>query len=118
MGSVADGFETFRNIQDSEMLVWGRLRALQMGASALSANDRPMVLQALQEAATLDFKARLTVRQNLPFAEKVGFKPDASTYRSAVSQVYVGGRFTPSICTSIDTPVDQANRAQVTPLPL
>ena len=49
---------------------------------------------------------------------EIGVKPDASTYRSTVSQVYVEGRFTPSICTSIDTPVDQANRAQVTPLPL
>lgn len=69
MGGIADGFANFIRIQNQERPVWGRLRALQMGADALSAKDRVMILQALQDAATLDYEARLAVRQQLPFAK-------------------------------------------------
>lgn len=118
IGAIADGFADFIRIQNQERPVWGRLRALQMGADALSANDRTMILQALQDAATLDYEARIAVRQQLPFAKDAGYAPDYSAHRGIVGRVYAGGRFTPSICTAIDTPPDEANRAQITPLPL
>jgi len=118
IGAVAEGFAEFARIQSEERAVWGRLRALQMGADALTANDRTMILQALQEAATLDYGARLAVRQQLPFAKDAGYEPDFSAFRGLIGRVYTGGRFTPSICTAIDTPPDEANRAQTTPLPL
>jgi hypothetical protein len=118
LGAIADGFVEFARIQREERSVWGRLRALQMGADALSPSDRTMILQALQEAATLDYEARVAVRQQLPFAQDAGYEPDFSEFRRTVSRAWTGGRFTPSICTVIDTPPDEANRAQVTPLPL
>ena len=118
IGAIADGFADFTRIQNQERPVWGRLRALQMGADALSANDRTMILQALQEAATLDYEARIAVRQQLPFAKDAGYEPDYSAQRDIVGRVYVAGRFTPSICTAIDTPPDEANRVQITALPL
>lgn len=118
LGAIAEGFAEFARIQREERYVWGRLRALQMGADALSPSDRTMILQALQEAATLDYEARIAVRQQLPFAKDAGFEPDFSEFRRTASRAWTGGRFTPSICTSIDTPPDEANRAQVTPLPL
>jgi hypothetical protein len=118
LGAIADGLTEFARIQTEERLVWGRLRALQMGVDALSASDRTMILQALQEAATLDYLARIAVRQQLPFAKDAGYEPDFSAFSEIAGRVYAGGRFTPSICTTIDTPPDEANRAQVTPLPL
>lgn len=118
IGAIAEGFAEFARIQSEERSVWGRLRALQMGADALSANDRTMILQALQDAATLDYLARIAVRQQIPFAKDAGYEPDFSAFRGVVNRVYTGGRFTPSICTAIDTPPDEANRAQITPLPL
>ena len=117
-GTIADGFRACALIQQQERPVWGRLRALQMGADALSATDRTMILSALQDAATLDYQARIAVRQQLPFAKDAGYEPDFSEFRRTVSRAWTAGRFTPSICTSIDTPPDQANRAQATPLPL
>ena len=118
IGAMADFFAEFVRIQTEEGVVWGRLRALQMGPDVLSANDRTMILQALQDAATLDYWARISVRQQLPFAKDAGYEPDFSAHRSIVGRVYAGGRFTPSICTAIDTPPSEANRTQVTPLPL
>lgn len=118
LGAIADGFTEFDTIQKEESYVWGRLRALQMGADALSTSDRTMILQALQEAATLDYRARSAVRQQLPFAKEAGYEPDFSVYRRIIGRAYTGGRYTPSICTSIDTPPADANRTQVTPLPL
>jgi hypothetical protein len=118
IGAIANGFADFIRIQNQERPVWGRLRAMQLGADALSANDRVMILQALQDAATLDYEARIAVRQQIPFAKDAGYEPDFSGYRSTAGRVYAGGRFTPSICTAIDTPPDEANRAQITPLPL
>jgi hypothetical protein len=118
MGAIAAGFKEFARIQNDERAVWGRLRALQMGADALSASDRTMILQALQDAATLDYQARIAVRQQLPFAQEGGYEPDFMEFRRTLHRVYAGGAFTPSICTAIDTPPDQANQAQVTPLPM
>jgi len=118
IGAIADGFAEFTRIQSQERPVWGRLRALQMGADALSAGDRMMILQALQDAATLDYEARIAVRQQLPFAKDAGYEPDFTAWRDGAGRVYAGGRFTPSICSAIDTPPDEANRAQITPLPL
>jgi hypothetical protein len=118
MGTIASGIRAFAQIQQDERPVWGKLRALQMGADALSATDRTMILSALQEASTLDYLARIAVRQQLPFAKDAGYEPDFSQFRRNVGRVWTGGRFTPSICTSINTPPDQANRAQITPLPL
>ena len=118
IGTVAADLGMFESIQDQERPLWGKLRALQMGADALSASDRTMILEALQEAATLDYRARISIRQSLPFAREAGYTPDFSEIRRTMGRVYKGGHFTPSICTSIDTPADQANRAQITPLPL
>lgn len=117
LGAMAEGFADFARIQSDERHAWGRLRALQMGAEALSANDRTMILQALQDAATLDYEARLAVRQQLPFAKDAGYQPDFSEWRRTIGRIYTGGRFTPSICSAIDTPPDEANRAQATPIP-
>lgn len=118
LGAIAEGFAEFARIQREERYVWGRLRALQMGAEVLSPSDRTMILQALQDAATLDYEARIAVRQQLPFAKEAGYEPDFSEFRRILGRVYTGGRYTPSICTPIDTPPADANRAQVTPLPL
>jgi len=118
LGQIADGFADFVALQNSERAVWGTLRALQMGSAALSDNDRALILQALQEAATLDYLARIAVRQQMPLAKDAGFEPDFAEWRRNVGRVYSGGRFTPSICVSINTPPDQANRTQITPLPL
>jgi hypothetical protein len=117
LGAIAEGFVEFARIQRDERSVWGRLRALQMGADALSPTDRTIILQALQDAATLDYEARIAVRQQLPFAKDAGYEPDFSEFRRTISRAWTGGRFTPSICTAIDTPPDKANRAQITPLP-
>jgi hypothetical protein len=118
IGSIASGIRRFDEIQQAERPVWGRLRALQAGGEALSATDRTMMLEALQDAAMFDYQARIAVRQLLPFAKDAGFEPDFAQFKQIVGRVWAGGRFTPSICTPIDTPVDEANRTQVTPLPL
>lgn len=77
-----------------------------------------MILQALQEAATLDYRARSVMRQGLPFAREAGYVPDQSEAKRTMGRAYKGGRYTPSICTPINTPAGDANRLQVTPLPL
>jgi hypothetical protein len=117
IGAIAAGFAQFARIQNQERAVWGRLRALQMGPGALSASDRTMILQALQDAATLDYVARMAVRQQLPFARDAGYAPDFSQFHRTVGRAWTGGRFNPSICTAIDTPPAEANRAHITPLP-
>ena len=61
-----------------------------MGADALSANDRTMILQALQDAATLDYEARIAVRQQIPFAKDAGYEPDYSSFSDTAGRVYVG----------------------------
>jgi hypothetical protein len=118
IGAIANGIRVFKRIQQEERPVWGRLRALQAGAEALSPSDRTMILTALQDAATLDYEARIAIRQQLPFAKDAGYAPDFSEFQRTANRAWTAGRFTPSICTAIDTPPDEANRAQATPLPL
>src|SRR5205814_4306655 len=104
IGTIAEGLQAFAGIQENERQVWGRLRALQAGPVTLSAGDRTMILSALQDAATLDYQARIAVRQQLPFARDAGYAPDFSEFRRTANRAWKAGRFTPSICTSIDTP--------------
>lgn len=118
IGAVASMIREFEAMQREQQLVWGRLRALQMGPDALTSSDRTMLLTALQEASTLNYRAKLHVRQALPMAKSYGFAPDFERIRAVAGNVWTGGRFSPSICTSIDTPADEANKSQVVPLPL
>jgi hypothetical protein len=118
IGAIANGIREFEKIQGDERIVWGRLRLLQAGSQALSTSDRTVILTALQDASTLDYLARIAVRQQLPFAKDAGYQPNFSEARRLARRVWTGGGYRPSICTSIDTPPDTANRTQVTPLPL
>lgn len=118
MGAIVEGLSRFDRIQREERLAWGRLRALQMGAAALGPGERTMVLTALQDAATLDYEARIDTRQILPMARDYGFAPDYERIRALAGRTWSSGKYTPSICTGIDIPRDQANKTQVVPLPL
>ena len=101
-----------------ERLSWGRLRALQAGAKALSAADRPVIRAALQDASTWDYEAKISSHQVLPMAKEYGFIPDYRRAKALAGRVWSSGHYTPSICTSIDTPPAEANRTQVVSLPL
>lgn len=118
LGIIAAQIRDFEEIQDQQQLPWGRLRALQAGSRNLTQSDRTMLLTALQEASTLNYLAKLNVRQALPIAKRYGFTPDYQRFASDAGDVWAGGKFTPSICTSIDTPPDEANKTQIVPLPL
>jgi len=118
LGIIAAQIRGFDEIQDQQQLPWGRLRALQAGSRNLTPSDRTMLLTALQEASTLNYLAKLNVRQTLPIAKRYGFTPNYQRFASDAGDVWAGGKFTPSICTSIDTPPDEANKTQVVPLPL
>lgn len=118
MGAVAARIRRFNELQFDERLVWGRLRALQAGPEALSSEDQAMIRAALQDASTLDYEVRVNIRQALPMAKSYGFRPDQRSFREIAPQVWAGGKYSPSICTSINTPRDQANKTQVTRLPL
>ena len=116
MGVIAGRLRKFNEWQMAERVPWGRLRALQFGADALSVEDRASIRSALQDASTFDYEAKLNVTQALPMARRFGFKPDAKGFREMAPQVWPGGKFTPSICASIDTPPAEANKKVVTPL--
>jgi hypothetical protein len=118
MGSVAVRMRKFNDWQFAERLPWGQLRALQFGAAALSSEDRARIREALQDAATMDYEVRVLIAQTLPMGRRYGFTPEATGYREMASQVWAGGKFTPSICTAIDTPAEEANKTQRTPLAL
>jgi hypothetical protein len=118
MGAIAEGIRRFHQIQMEERLSWGRLRALQAGADALSSSDRGLLRAALQDASTWDYEAKINSHQVLPMARQYGFVPNYNRARALAGRVWASGRYTPSICTSIDTPPDEANRTQVVPLPL
>ena len=118
MGAVAARIRKFNEWQFAERVPWGRLRALQFGADALSANDRATVRSALQDAATFDYEIRIMAAQALPMARRYGFAPDAKGFREMAGEVWPGGKFTPSICASIDTPPEEANKRVVIPLAL
>ncbi|MCY7339440.1 MAG: hypothetical protein LH465_05740 [Sphingomonas bacterium] len=117
MGVIVEGLSRFDRIQREERLAWGRLRALQMGPQALGPSDRTMLLEALQDASTLDYEARIDIQQTLPMAREYGFTPDYERIRALAGRTWSSGRYTPSICTPIDTPRDEANKTQVVPLP-
>lgn len=59
MGAVAKRIGRFNEWQFAERVPWGRLRALQFGATALSAEDRATIRSALQDAATFDYEPSL-----------------------------------------------------------
>ena len=76
-----------------------------------------MIVSALQDAATLDYQARIAVRSSSRSRRTPVTSPIFPS-SGACEPGLDGGRFTPSICTAINTPRDEANRTQITPLPL
>jgi hypothetical protein len=118
MGAVAARIRRFNDWQFQERVPWGRLRSLQSGAQALSAEDRATIRSALQDAATFDYETKINAAQALPMARRYGFKPDAKGFRELAPGVWPGGKFAPSICLPIDTPPHEANKTVVIPLPL
>ena len=118
MGAVAARIRRFNDWQFQERVPWGRLRALQFGADALSAEDRAAIRSALQDASTFDYETKVNAAQALPMGRRYGFKPDAKGFRELAPGIWPGGKFAPSICTSIATPPEEANKMVVIPLPL
>jgi hypothetical protein len=118
MGAVAARIRRFNEWQFADRLAWGRLRALQVGPAALSAEDRAIIRSALQDAATYDYEIKVNTAEALPMARRYGFAPDAKGFREMAPTIWPGGKFTPSICASIDTPPEEANKRVVVPLPL
>ena len=117
MGAVAARIREFNERQFDERLPWGRLRSLQFGPAALSAEDRATIRTALQDASTLDYEVRVIGAHTLPMARRYGFLPSDQGFRETAKEVWAGGKFSPSICTPIDTLPEQANKTQRTPLP-
>jgi hypothetical protein len=118
MGAVAARIRKFNEWQFAERVPWGRLRALQFAADALSADDRAAIRSALQDASTFDYETKVNAAQALPMARRYGFKPDAKGFRELAPGIWPGGRFAPSICSAIDMPPEEANKRVVIPLPL
>jgi hypothetical protein len=118
MGAIATRLRKFNEWQMAERVPWGRLRALQFGAASLSKNDQSEIRSALQDASTFDYMAKVNIAEALPMARKFGFRPDATAFRETAPQGWAGGKFRPSICASIDTPPEEANRRVVVPLPM
>ena len=101
------------------------VRAIKLGAADyLVKSDLTAELllatirSALQDAATFDYETRINAAQALSMARRYGFTPDEKGFREMAPQVWPGGKFTPSICASIDTPPEEANKRVVIPLPL
>lgn len=118
MGAVVARIRKFNEWQFAERVPWGRLRALQFGANALSATDRAAIRSALQDAATFDYEIKINASQALPMARRYGFAPDQKGFREMAPHLWPGGKFTPSICARIDTPPEEANKRVLIPLPL
>ena len=118
MGAVAARIRKFDEWQNAERIPWGQLRALQFGPKALSAADMAIIRSALQNASTFNYEANVNVAQALPMAKRFGFTPDEKGFREMASNVWPGGKFTPSICASINTPPAEANKRVIMPLPL
>jgi hypothetical protein len=116
MGAVVARIRKFDEWQFAERVPWGRLRALQAGAPGLSPADQAVIRSALQDAATFDYEAKLNLAEGLPMARRFGFRPDAKGFHEMAPQVWPGGKFTPSICASIDTPPEEANKRVIIPL--
>lgn len=118
MGAVAARIRRFNEWQFADRLLWGRLRALQFGPAALSAEDRAIIRSALQDAATYDYEIQVNTAEALPMARRYGFAPDVKGFREMAPTIWPGGKFTPTICASIDTPPEEGNKRVVIPLPL
>lgn len=118
MGAVVARIRKFDEWQIQERVPWGQLRALQFGPDALSVDDRARIRGALQDASTFSYEARINAAQALPMARRYGFKPDEKGFREMAMEVWPGGKFTPSICASIDTSPEEANKKVMIPLPL
>jgi hypothetical protein len=119
MGQVVGNLRNFGEIQSKEIETWGTLRMLQSGADALSASDRTAVRVALQNASTLNYLANIRVGQTLEQAASYGWHTDIRRLRQSMRLAWKDGRFSPTICLSIDTPPEQANREtnMIYPLP-
>jgi hypothetical protein len=119
LGLVVGNLRSFQDIQSKEIETWGTLRMLQSGADALSAGDRTEIRVALQEASTLNYLAQIRVGQTLQQAASYGWRPDMRRARQSMRLAWKGGRFAPTICLSIDTPPEVANREtnMIYPLP-
>ena len=118
MGAIAARLRKFDEWQTAERVPWGRLRALQFGAASLSKNDQSDIRSALQDASTFNYMVKVNFTEALPMGRKFGFKPSASGFREIAPQVWPGSKFTPSICASIETPPEEANKRVVVPLAL
>jgi hypothetical protein len=110
LGLIVGGLRNFQGVQLREIEAWSTLRMLQSGANALSASDRTQVRMALQEASTLNYLAKINVGQTLTQAAGYGWGPDMRRARQTMRLAWKEGRFMPSVCLSIDTPPEQANR--------
>ena len=117
MGAVAARIRKFNEWQWAERVPWGRLRSLQFGADALSTGDQATIRSSLQDASTYDYEIQVNTAQALPLARRYEFAPDAKGFREMAPTIWPGGKFTPSICASIDTPPNEANKRVVIPLP-
>jgi hypothetical protein len=116
-GTLANAFRLYDQVQEREGYAWARLRMLQSGPEALSAGDRTVIREALQEASFLDYGVRIAGKQIITRAKRYGFKASSDQYRDFAPQIWKGGRFTPSICLSIDTLPEETKKILVTPLP-
>jgi hypothetical protein len=119
IGTVVNNLRRFQDIQQSESTVWPTLRMLQDGPESLSPTERTAIRAALQQAAALDYRARLLIRQALPRAAEFGFRPDRKRFEEFARTIWKSGTYSPSICAAIDTPPALANEqtGQQTPLP-
>ncbi|WP_308517305.1 hypothetical protein [Sphingomonas flavescens] len=117
-GALVNRIRQFNEWQFKERLLWGRLRGLQQGPQALSVTDKSELRTALQDASATDYEIRVVTAQTLPMARRYGFSPDPKGFRDLASQVWPGGKFTPSICSPIDTSPKEGNKRVLIPLPL
>lgn len=118
MGALVNRIRQFNDWQFKERVLWGRLRALQQGANALSDIDRSELRTALQDASSIDYEIKVVTSQTLPMARRYGFTPDPKGFRDLAPQVWPGGKFTPSICSPINTARENGNKRVLVPLPL
>ena len=111
LGLIVGSLQSFQDIQSDEIETWGTLRMLQSGPDALSESDRATIRLALQKASTLNYLAKIRVGQTLQQAANYNWQPDMRRARQTMRLAWKDGRFAPTICLSIDTPAEQANRA-------
>jgi len=109
-GTIHDGLVAFRQIQLRETDAWSTLRMLQSGADTLSVSDRTAIRVALQDASTLNYLVKIRVGQTLEQASSYGWRPDMRRARQTMRLAWKDGKFAPTICLSINTPPEQANR--------